>query len=322
MYKFFLKTCLIGLFLSACTVALLSLSTNEKAEPYITTITGSTEYGKGYNMGPSEIIPYIDKVSVKDNTTSLILGDSVCFRMFSELQDYNPNFCIAGSNRAITLSGQYILLNLYLEAHPDATDVYLILLEDSLITTYETGYGYQYAVMPFLMTDTLDLLDKETITQLKRTYGHFMISQDSAQFINDSPFGKKLYLNLINKIAPVSSEYEIPDVVERYLVKMVTLCEENDVSLHLLASPLADTPERREIEPLMTSLYEDSVLYSYFPDYFNQLEYYPSEYFSDGVHPDVDRALLNEMIEQMEQNADCMYDLVLDPNSYKDQVPK
>ncbi len=60
------------------------------------------------------------------------------------------------------MSGQYILVEEFLKHHPQATDVYLSVIEDSLITDYETGYGYQYGVMPFAETDTLKLLDPET----------------------------------------------------------------------------------------------------------------------------------------------------------------
>lgn len=80
----------------------------------------------------------------------------------------------------------------------------------------------------------------------------------------------------------------------------------------ILASPLADTIERREIEGLIRSNYENSLIYKHFPDYFEKLVYYPAEDFSDGVHPSVDRASMNEMIRTMQKNFDCMYDLTLE----------
>jgi len=312
MRKFIAKCSILILFALGMIILLLHFSTDEKFAPIINRITGSTEYAEGYNLGPSEIIPYIHKVSAKDDSTKLILGDSVCFRMFSELQEFNPHYCIAGSNRGVTMSGQYILMKLYLDNHPNATDVYLAILEDSLITTYETGYGYQYAVMPFLMTKNLDLLDEETIQQMKKTYGSFMINRKSAEFINQSAFGKKLYLNLLNKIAPVSSQYEIPDVAERYIVKMAELCKERGVNFHLLANPLSDTEERREIEPILRAAYKESAIYEYFPDYFDQIHYYAPENFSDGIHPSVDRKKMNDYIRDMQKAGGCMEDLVFE----------
>lgn len=299
-------------FLFAVTVLLLILSTDETFAPYVSAVTGSKEYAEGYNIGPSEIISYIHKVRQPDKSTKLIIGDSVTFRLFSELQDSNPHYCIAGSNRGITMSGQYILLHEYLKHHPDATDVYLILIENSLITTYETDYGYQYAVMPFLMTNTMKLLDGETIEQMEQTYGSFMIQKKAAKFIDKSAFGKKMYLNLLNKVSPVSSTCDIPDVSERYLVKMAELCKEKNVTLHLIAGPLIDSEDRHEIDSQIRNAYKNSAIYDYFPDYFDQIQYYPAEYFSDGIHPVGDRAILNQIIHRMQDNSNSMYDLNLE----------
>ncbi len=80
--------------------------------------------------------------------------------MFRRLQKYNEDISIIGSNGAITLAGQYILAEEYLRNHPDATDLYLILLPESLTRTFDTSYGYQYAVMSFAETGTLQLLMK------------------------------------------------------------------------------------------------------------------------------------------------------------------
>lgn len=311
MRKFLGKCLLLALFLLTLTLFMLKFSTHETLGPVIAKLTGSTEYLEGYNQGPIEILPYIDKVRTKDSSTKLILGDSVCFRMFSELQDLNPDYCIAGSNRGVTMSGQYILLHEYLKNHKDATDVYLILIEDSLLTTYETGYGYQYAVMPFVMTKNIDLLDEQSISDMKHTYGGFMLRRKSVFFINESAFGKKMYLNLLNKLKPVTSTYDIPDVANRYIPKMHELCDKNNVTLHLIASPLTDTKERHEIEPILRKNYENSEIYKYFPNYFDQIHYYDASEFSDGVHPSVSRERLDEMIRDMKEASDALSDLTL-----------
>lgn len=312
MRRFVIKCLCMCCFLSAFTGLLLIASTDEELSPYVCAVTGSREYASGYNMGADEIISYIHKVRQPDTSSKLIIGDSVAFRLFSELQDSNPHYCIAGSNRGITMSGQYILLHEYLKHHPDATDVYLVLIENSLITTYETDYGYQYAVMPFLMTNTTKLLDAETIEQMKHTYGSFMVRKKAAKFIHKSAFGKKMYLNLLNKIAPVSSTCEIPDVSERYLIKMAELCKEENVTFHLIAGPLMDSEDRQVIDSQIRDAYENSAVYAYFPDYFDQIQYYPEEYFSDGIHPIGERAVLNQIIRKMQADSDSMYDLNLE----------
>ena len=68
------------------------------------------------------------------------------------------------------------------------------MIEDSLITDYETGYGYQYGVMPFAETDTLKLLDPETRKQMAHVYGGLFIKERIVWLIEDSPLNKKALL--------------------------------------------------------------------------------------------------------------------------------
>ena len=87
-----------------------------------------TDSASYLERGPDEIKPYIVKAQFQDDSTKLIIGDSVCRQMFNGLQEYNSDFTIIGSNGAITMAGQYIMTKEYLDNHPNATDVFLIIL--------------------------------------------------------------------------------------------------------------------------------------------------------------------------------------------------
>ena len=306
------KILLFLLLLCGLCILTLLASAKEPMKGLLAELTRSTDYGAGYNQGASEIIPTIEKVQKEDAYTKLLIGDSVCFRLFSELQDLNTQYLIAGTNRGVTMSGQYILVEEFLKHHPQATDVYLSVIEDSLITDYETGYGYQYGVMPFAETDTLKLLDPETRKQMAHVYGGLFSKERIVWLIEDSPLNKKLYYNLLDKLNPTYSKLTFPDVTIRYLVKMKTLCEENGVQFHLLAEPLKDIEQRHEIEKTLRAEYEKTELADCFPDYFDQITYYPEERFSDNVHPVGTREELNEMIRAMQRKSGCMQDLVLE----------
>lgn len=312
MKKFCVKMVLFLLLLGVSVTGLLVLSAREPFRSVVATITKSTQYGQGYNEGPSEIIPYINKVQQQDGYTKLILGDSVSFRLFSELQEDNPEYCIASSNRAITMSGQYILASEFLESHPEATDIYLTVIEDSLATTYETGYGYQYAVIPFVLTDTIDNLDEETMDEMGHVYGHFFMKKKVVQLVSDSPLNRKLYLNILNKVAPSTSGLTFPNVTNVYIVKLHSLCEEKGVTLHLIPLPVMDTQERHDMETVLRKEYEKTPMAEIYPDYFDQFIYYPPEKFSDNVHVAGTREELNDMIREIQQKTNTMEDLVLE----------
>lgn len=315
MKKLVLKTLLFSVLLSLVLVGVLILSAKEPYKKLISVATNSTEYGSGYNQGACEIIPYIYKVQTKDAYTKLILGDSVCFRMFSELQDLNKDYCIAGTNRGVTMAGQYILAEQFLENHPDATEIYLVVIEDSLLTDFETGYGYQYAVMPFIETDTFTGIEADTLHDLKSVYGSFFLNKEMVMLIEHSDLNKKLYYNLLNKVNPKFSTLEIPDVSITYIEKMYRLCEEKGVTLYLVPEPLKDVEERRELEAQIRTSYETSPLYELFPDYFEQLQYLPPDMFADNVHIAGTREELNDVIRIMQKNSNCMKDLILEPQN-------
>jgi len=234
------------------------------------------------NVGPDEIKPYIDKVQTDDNTTKLIIGDSVCHQMFNDLQEYNNDISIVGSNAAITMTGQYILAEEYIKNHAHITDIYLIVLPDSLARTFDTSFGYQYAVMPFVETETLSLLDSNTIRQMESVYGKFFMKPPIVNAIDKSGINRKLYLNLLRDYRNGYQPKNRFEIAEQYIGKIYELCEKNHIDLHLYAGPVSDT-KTKSIES-MKEEYKATALYDYFPDYLENIHYYPDEQFRDGVH--------------------------------------
>ena len=96
----------------------------------IAQLTDSGDYFA--NNGPEFINPIIRKARKDDGTTKLLLGDSFAYQVFYHLEEYNPDFSFLTSNGAVTMAGQYSIAKEYLENHPDATDVYLLVLPESI----------------------------------------------------------------------------------------------------------------------------------------------------------------------------------------------
>lgn len=308
MKKFILKAVLFAglfglLFLGVCV-----WSTFPAYKPFWAQVTNTTDYIE--NTAVKEILPAIEAVSHKDGKTKLIIGDSVCYRMFDRSREKNEDYCIAATNRGLGMSGQYILGRIYLENHPEATDIYLIITTNTLITGYETVHGYQYAVQPFVLTGYIDYLDEKTLDEMKKTYGSFVLNKQMLTFVDESPVAKKLYLNLLNTYFSKSVKMEIPDTVERNIIRLAELCESRGVTLHLLPAPIPDTQQRRELEAELEILYEKTKLYERYPDYYKNLTYYPEEYFSDGIHPDLDEEGMAGLILDIQTKNDTMKDFI------------
>ena len=296
MKAFYRKVVIFIIVFSLLCVGVEYVSIKEPGRTFIAKITDSERYiGK---TGPDEIIPYIEQVRTEDNTTKLIIGDSVCRQMFKGLEDYNNDISIVGSNGAVTMAGQYILAEQYLEHHPDATDIFLLVIPASLDRSFDTKLGYQYTVLPFVKTDTLKLLDEDTIETMHSVYGKFFMQPQVVNLIERSAINRKIYLNELPKWSEgYSAGLELSD---QYISKIYELCEEHDVQFYMYACPVSE--KRREgIENNMDK-YEQTKLYEYFPDFFNDLHYFPDEQFGGGSHFVGDyntQESFNEKIQEM-----------------------
>lgn len=309
MKKFIGKAVLFcGLFVLLL-LGVCALATIPVVKPFLAEATNTTDYIE--NTAVNEILPAIDSVSKQDAKTKLIIGDSVCFRLFDWYREENPDYCIAATNRGVGMSGQYILGEVFLENHPEATDIYLVITTNTLITGYETIHGYQYAVQPFLERGHLYRLDEETLDEMRATYGGFVTNEKLLRFVDESPILKKAYFNVLNEYFAKNVKMEIPHVVENYIVKLHALCEEKGVALHLLPSPIPDSKERRDLEVELEKLYQETEIYPLFPDYYKKLTYYPAEYFSDGIHPDLDSEGTCGLIHDMQEKNDALGDFIL-----------
>lgn len=311
MKKIYAKGFLI--FLAVCLFlgTGLYLSAREPYRGWITKITGSENYEQQLNAS-HEVETYIEKAAAMDGSTKLILGDSVCNSLFGELDEINPDYSVLCCNKGITMAGQYILAREYLQHHEKVTDIYLIVISNSLITGFDTEFGYQYAVMPFVRTDKLSYLDEETVAEMKNLYLSPFVSKNMVEFVDQSPLMKKLYLNILKDFRPVKLTLSFPDVTTRYISKIYRMCEDNNVTMHFISAPLADTPQRREVEAVLKEEYEASVLYELFPDFYEHYIYYPADLFPDGMHPIGDRSIKNEMVTKMQQVNELDWDLILE----------
>lgn len=281
MKLFTQKICAFAILLITVCIGLDYLSMIDPWRMIFAKITNSEEL-ISVNTGADEIIPFIEKVQSQDNTSTLIIGDSICHQMFRELQEYNDDICIAGTNAAISMTGQYILAEEYINNHPNATDIYLFVHPNSLCSSFDTKYGYQYTVMPFIETDTLKLLDQDTINNMASVYGRLFMFPKVVQLIEKSAINRKLYLNILanNKEGYIqSTKFEIAD---RYIRKIYNLCQNSNMKLHLYPCPVSDS--KFENIKSMEKDYNNTWLYSHFPEYFEKILVYPDEQTSDGVH--------------------------------------
>ena len=278
--RFYIKFMIFAGIVLAIVLGVNTLFWFEPTRLPVAEMTDTVDYISGL-VDPAEIIPYIKSVEYYNPNHKLIIGDSVSRQLFTGLEDMNPDFLMVPSNGCITLSGQYILAHMYMESHPDAEAIYLFLLPDSFLRTYNTSLGYQYAVAPFVMTGTTRFLDDNTIRIMEDTYGSQMLRWRVATFFDVSGIARKLYLNILPKFSNGYMPDNPLEISDQYLSKLADECRERGVTLYLYPCPVCESA-RPQVEAMQG--YDLSVIESVNPDYFDEIVYYDPVESSDGVH--------------------------------------
>lgn len=306
---------LCGLFVLIIGLDYLS-ARNEDFSVFFGKITDSSEYSR-YNgtTGTVEIIPCINRMWETDQYTKLILGDSVCRQIYNSFQELNEEYCIMGTNRAVTLSGQYLLAKEFVEHRQHVTDIYLIVTLDSFDAYYDKDHGYQYAIMPFVATNTFGNLDDETIKVAEKSYGKLFLNKEVVDLIDYSEVNRKIYLNMVKEYAPIADELEghISEHTIRYIKKMNQLCEENGITFHLLPTPIKDNEYKREQMIRQIEEFKEAGILNLVQEYYDCVEFYPEEQFRDELHLGekyVESESLSQKIHDLQKKSGKLTDLV------------
>ena len=281
MKKFVIKSIIMALIVTGIVAGAEALSMDPRTKAVMTKLTNSEDYA-GEESGTADIVFIIRKAKEADDTTVLVIGDSIARQMLTGLQEECPEVKIDCANAAVNISGQYMLAAEYLNSHPGATDVWLFAHPLTLTRTYDLELGYGYAVMPFAMEDSLKYLDDETIDQMASVYGRVALNGTVADLINRSTMNRKLFSTYIRMN---SSEYEQGnsyEIASHYLIKLKQLCDEKGVTLHFYSSPSTEY-YRDKIEETRAD-FEASEFSEIFPDYLDGIYYFPTEWSNDCSH--------------------------------------
>ncbi len=281
MKKLIIKSIIMALIVTGIVAGVEMLSMYPHTKDVMTEITNSEEYA-GEESGTADIVSIIQKAKEADDTTALVIGDSIARQMLTGLQEKCPGVKIDCANAAVNISGQYMLAAEYLNTHPKATDIWLFAHPLTLTRTYDLELGYGYAVMPFAMEGSLKYLDDETIDQMASVYGRAALNGTVAGLINRSTMNRKLFSTYIRMN---SSEYEQGnsyEIASHYLIKLKQLCDEKGVTLHFYSSPSTEY-YRDKIEETRSD-FEASEFSKVFPDYLDSIYYFPTEWSGDYSH--------------------------------------
>lgn len=306
MLRYLLRCVAFGLLLFTVNIGIIFLSCVPPFDEKIGELTNSSSF---QDYWKAETISSMEILHGNPNADKAILGDSVMVNFLRDLREENPDWCIANGNASFLLIGQYAMLNEFLDTHPNATEVYLILRPPSLGERLNGKYSYQFVVRPLANGPYREYLTEGTIKDIKNRFTPLGLSSGFEKIFDKSSVVRKLFLNLINE--KYSLSHFVPShETEQYLPLMFEACEKRNIDLILLACPLADTAENRETERRMKLALEEDGLLGKMPYYFDSLLYYPPKLFGDGVHFSDPAAYRTEVFRHYQEVTGKMESLV------------
>ena len=271
---------IIYIIMSALIIALLFLMAGTNRFRIVAAyIANADEYTA--QTATKEIMPCIEKVQTSDSYTKLVVGDSVCGQIFNGFQEYNEDFSLTGSNDAITIPGQYLLITEFLKSHPNATDVYLVTRSFSGNGFQYEPWAYQYLVIPFSEAGLLQNLDDETLNDMGDIFGDIFMIPRVIEEVDQNPILSKIYINSLD-----GNSYDNNNLTIQYLKKLIDVCDSNGVTFHMVHAPVAMSAEAyvsSERDNIL-NLISGTDLEAYVTAYYDSTIYYDDSVFSDGIH--------------------------------------
>lgn len=241
--------------------------------------------GKPSSFGP-ELYYAIDLAGTETGYEEVIIGDSVARLVFApEYQDETDKMCYLATNQAITVLGNYLLLNEYLENNSQTKTVYYILRPQSLGNPLWYNLSYQYFIIPFYNDRYKGYIDEATCEYIEERFGKIYATNELVKsFIDKNSYYLDVYLNnILEQQLEERDEKHISKLAAGYLAKMKSLCDEKGVELKVICAPLPDTEDNHDWEE-MKEQFAYYGISDIMADYFTDNDYYDESCFQDAAH--------------------------------------
>lgn len=249
----------------------------------------AVQYIRGKNspssFGP-ELYYALDLAEQRTDYTKVIVGDSVARLIFSpDHQAETEEVCYLATNQAITVLGNYILLNRYLENNPQTEEVYYIVRPQSLANPLWYNFSFQYFIVPFYNDTYKKYIDEDMRSYIEDRFGRLYATNDIVKsFIENNAYYMDVYLNnVLEQQLEVRDEKHLSELAIKYLMRMEELCDSYGVKLEVLAAPLPDTEENHDWSEFAEQI-EENGLSELLSGYLDGIDYYPESAFADEAH--------------------------------------
>lgn len=181
-------------------------------------------------LNGSEVFKSIYKSKKHKKVKKLIIGDSVAEQLYSA-NEYNDSIYSLTCNQAITLAGQYCLLDNFLRINKDSLPEKVILFYNPFsLQNNLDKFAFHYFLKTFYYNNEYNMYFDSTVTHRVHEIPYYYIAGFSIiKSINYSPAYTLPEENGNDWLSPISKSY---------LPKISKLCKYNHIDFEFLPSPI------------------------------------------------------------------------------------
>jgi len=222
-----------------------------------------------------EVYHVIGKSKQKNNAKKILIGDSVARQCFNSEEESDTLNSLA-SNQAISLAGQYILLENYLKAGNKIDTCYAVFIPSSFQNNLNQLFTYNYYIKPFDKPEYKSYRTATVEQQIAKIPYHGIAQYFCILTNNWAPEFESKDEKHYDLFSPISVEY---------IHKMSALANKNHFKL-IFVPALSNENQRKNIEAFdQTELVRNNIQ-NEFASYFDDIIYIDSKHFVDDMHLD------------------------------------
>ena len=218
------------------------------------------------------IYKVIDKSKTKHSAKLLLIGDSVAEQLFDPNNKESHEINSLACSYSVSSLGVYILLNNYLKANNNISDVVYLMGPNSFQNNLDLPWTYNYFLKPFFKTDNYVYFDDYSKDLIK--------NMEFSEFSQTIPF-------LITNWSPdyqypkLNNNHFLSNISIFYLRKIKNLLKLNNIKFHIISPPISEY-KNSQLNNLVKNIPTD--LSIFFEDYFDNIEVLDDSLFLDNVH--------------------------------------
>jgi archaellum component FlaF (FlaF/FlaG flagellin family) len=225
----------------------------------------------------NEVYVSVRKSKVKKKVKILIIGDSVGKQLYDN-DTYNDDVYSLACNQAISLAGQYILLENFIENNRQNLpgEIILIITPGSFTNNLNQIYSFHYFLKPFYKAEYSALITDTCRTQIHKIPFYFLSQIPSVLNTNWSPAYLPDADTSYRFISPISNNY---------LLKIKALCVKNHLNLKFFCPPIKLSKKKLNLNYAKNTVeIERTGFKTEFASYFKNIVFFPDSLYKDHIH--------------------------------------